>query len=232
MKWVVYLLGLMLVIGAAQAATIHGSVYDFYLDEVENGKAVITTEPKQQQVLADSSYSFEVEAGEYDLFVYKLENGEITMAAKETLIVSKDGTYNVDVILFPYFEEQNIIQESQDLFQERNELNLNLWPIWLLFVGSLVVLTGLMFLAFVKLKKLKPVVMPREEKLGGELEKIVDYLKKEGGRATQKDIRKEFPLSEGKISLMISELEEKEIVKRIKKGRGNIIVLNEPKKEN
>lgn len=218
-------MGLLLVIGAAQAATIHGSVYDFYLNEVENGKAVITTEPKQQQVLVDSSYSFEIEAGEYDLFVYKLENGEITMAAKETLMVSKDGTYNVDVILFPYFEEQNIIQESQDLFQERNEVELNLWPIWLLFVGSLVVLGGLMFLAFVKLKKLKPVIMPKETKLNDELEKIVDYLKKEGGRATQKDIRKEFPLSEGKVSLMISDLEEKEVVKRIKKGRGNIIVL-------
>ena len=49
---------------------------------------------------------------------------------------------------------------------------------------------------------------------------------KEGGRVTQKEIRKKIPLSEAKISLMISELEEKGVLKRIKKGRGNIIVLN------
>ena len=58
-----------------------------------------------------------------------------------------------------------------------------------------------------------------------DINKIVDILKKEGGRATQKDIRKEAPLSEAKISLMIAELEHKGIIKKIKKGRGNIIVL-------
>ena len=54
---------------------------------------------------------------------------------------------------------------------------------------------------------------------------VLKFIKKEGKRTTQKDIRKQFPLSESKISLVISELEEKELIKRIKKGRGNIIIL-------
>ena len=54
-------------------------------------------------------------------------------------------------------------------------------------------------------------------------------LKEEGGRATQKAKRKEIQLSEAKISLMIEELEHKGIVEKIKKGRGNIIIL---KKDN
>ena len=41
----------------------------------------------------------------------------------------------------------------------------------------------------------------------------------------QKDIRKNFPSSEAKISLILTELEEKGIIKKIKRGRGNIIVL-------
>ena len=49
----------------------------------------------------------------------------------------------------------------------------------------------------------------------------------EGGRTTQKDIRKRIPLSEAKVSLLISELESMGKIKKIKKGRGNIIVLNE-----
>ena len=84
MKWVAYLFVLCLVILSAQAATIQGSVYDFYLNPVE-GKAVITTEPNQQMVLQDSTYSFEVEAGQYDLFAYELKDGQIISAIKETL---------------------------------------------------------------------------------------------------------------------------------------------------
>jgi uncharacterized membrane protein len=58
-----------------------------------------------------------------------------------------------------------------------------------------------------------------------ESKKVLDFIKQEGGRTTQKDIRMKFPSSEAKISLIISELEHKGIIKKIKKGRGNIIVL-------
>jgi len=58
-----------------------------------------------------------------------------------------------------------------------------------------------------------------------QLEKLVEYIKTEGGRVTQKDIRKKFPFSEAKISLMIAELEDKGVLKKIKRGRGNIIIL-------
>jgi uncharacterized membrane protein len=56
-------------------------------------------------------------------------------------------------------------------------------------------------------------------------EQLLEIIKKEGGRTTQKDLRKLMPLSEAKISLMVSELEHKGIVEKIKKGRGNIIIL-------
>jgi uncharacterized membrane protein len=58
-----------------------------------------------------------------------------------------------------------------------------------------------------------------------DLQKMIDAIRKEGGRTTQKDIRKQIPLSEAKISLMISELEHKGVVEKVKKGRGNIIIL-------
>ena len=55
-------------------------------------------------------------------------------------------------------------------------------------------------------------------------DKILTMLK-EHKRLTQKEIRKDIPLSEAKISLIISEMEHKGLVEKIKKGRGNIIVL-------
>jgi uncharacterized membrane protein len=43
-------------------------------------------------------------------------------------------------------------------------------------------------------------------------------------RLTQKDIRRKIPYSEAKISLVLSDLEAQGIIRKIRKGRGNIIV--------
>ena len=51
-------------------------------------------------------------------------------------------------------------------------------------------------------------------------------IKKEGSRMVQKDIVQKTGLSEAKISLMITDLESKGIIRKIKKGRANIIILN------
>ena len=64
-----------------------------------------------------------------------------------------------------------------------------------------------------------------EKETINDLNQIIKIIKDEGGRATQKEIRKKIPLSEAKISLMIAELEHEGKVKKIKKGRGNIIIL-------
>ncbi len=54
--------------------------------------------------------------------------------------------------------------------------------------------------------------------------KILDIIKKEK-RTTQKEIRSQIPLSEAKISLIISDLEDKGMIRKIKKGRGNILIF-------
>jgi uncharacterized membrane protein len=61
-----------------------------------------------------------------------------------------------------------------------------------------------------------------------DLDNILKIIREEGGRATQKDIRRKTPLSEAKVSLMISELEAKGKIEKIKKGRGNIVVIKNP----
>ncbi len=61
-----------------------------------------------------------------------------------------------------------------------------------------------------------------------DLQSIISFIEKEGGRTTQKELRKHFPYSEAKISLMLAELEHKNTLEKIKKGRGNIIILKAP----
>ncbi|MFH1209912.1 MAG: winged helix-turn-helix transcriptional regulator [archaeon] len=57
-----------------------------------------------------------------------------------------------------------------------------------------------------------------------ELNKIHNMIK-QAKRITQKDIRKQTGLSEAKISLVISQLESEGKIKKIKKGRTNVIII-------
>jgi len=75
----------------------------------------------------------------------------------------------------------------------------------------------------------KPVEEEKKKtpKLSEELQQVYGIILEAGGRVTQKEIRKQIPLSEAKISLMVSELESKGYVEKIKKGRGNIIIIKQ-----
>ena len=110
----------------------------------------------------------------------------------------------------------------------------------LLFViiGSVFVISILLVVYFLKKGKKKEYIQEKKEESFDEtkeekevdapesLDRVIRIIKENNGRVTQREIRKQIPLSEAKISLMITELEDKGIVKRIKKGRGNIIILN------
>ncbi len=65
-----------------------------------------------------------------------------------------------------------------------------------------------------------------EEKLDKYALEVLDVLKRSGNRLTQKELcEKVSSVGEAKISLIVSELEALGKVKKIKKGRGNIIIL-------
>ena len=58
------------------------------------------------------------------------------------------------------------------------------------------------------------------------LNQTLEIIKKNEGRITQKKLRKEMMhLSEGKVSLILTELEHKGQIEKVKKGRGNVILL-------
>jgi uncharacterized membrane protein len=57
---------------------------------------------------------------------------------------------------------------------------------------------------------------------------VLTIMEKNGGRITQLELRKLLPYSEAKVSLIVSDLESRGIIKKIKKGRGNILIINKP----
>ncbi|MCD4806661.1 MAG: MarR family transcriptional regulator [Methanococcoides sp.] len=72
--------------------------------------------------------------------------------------------------------------------------------------------------------KVEPPVLPDD------LREVLDIVIANGGRITQKDLRGKLRYSEAKVSLIVSDLENRGLVDKFKKGRGNIIIIPDDRK--
>jgi uncharacterized membrane protein len=63
--------------------------------------------------------------------------------------------------------------------------------------------------------------------LPADLQEIMDIIRGQGGRITQKDLRSKLKYSEGKVSLMLADLERRELIEKFKRGRGNVVILRD-----
>ncbi|MBN2423006.1 hypothetical protein JXB41_07305 [Candidatus Woesearchaeota archaeon] len=213
----------ILLLQISYAATIHGTVYDISLKKVKNIIVEVNSSPNQRYLAAEGTYSFELARGDYQITsIY--ENADIKMSTIENITISDEGDYVLDLFLFPDLEEEESLFEDIDFdisapFEKRFNLSVLILPLALLMLFTLVLL-------FLRLKRIVKNEQVIEEKLlDNNIKDIVVLLEKNKGRMTQKQIRKEIPLSEAKISLMIAELESLGKIRKIKKGRGNIIIL-------
>jgi len=229
---------LLISIENCYAATIHGNIYDPDLNKMEGRTEVeVDSSPRQYQVSTDGTYSFFLLVGKYTIKAKYEEHGRLKYIAEERIVVRDEGRFIHDIVMYPSPEEEERLLNKT---LERPEDNPNKTQDILLFViiGSVFVISILLVAYFLRKEKKKEHVQVKEEESFAateeekdvdspeSLDKVIRIIKENNGRVTQKEIRKQIPLSEAKISLMITELEDKGIVKRIKKGRGNIIILS------
>ena len=195
------------------SATIYGTIYDLSLDKAKDVRVEINTEPKQLYVSKNGSYAFNVPNGNYKVEAKQYIGNFLESSVLENITVKDDGNYVLDLILFPSLDEGEL-EYDIDIINPFPETRTNIQLLILFLVIAFIVFYIIRNTSF-KAKK--------EEDI--DLERIIKIIKQEGGRTTQKHIRKQIPLSEAKISLMIDELEHKGVIEKIKKGRGNIIIL-------
>lgn len=218
MRPLILILVLLLFPQLVFSATIYGTIYDFSLDRAKDVRVEINTEPRQFYVSKNGSYAFNVPNGKYNVEAKQYVGALLKASTIEDIIIKSEGTYVLDLILFPNIDEDEL-EEDIDIIDPYPERKLNLMPL-VIFILFLAIA---LFIFYTKSKKK---ISGKEEKYeDNDLEQIIKIIKHEGGRTTQREIRKEIPLSESKISLMIAELEHKGIIEKIKKGRGNIIIL-------
>ena len=226
LRVLIYALTFLFLIYPLNAATIYGTVYDLSLKKIDNARVEINTTPKQFMIAQNGSYSFNVANGIYKIKAQLMQKGAAIASVQENITIERDGSYVLDLILFPDVEE-GIEDIGVDLNNELIELEdgKNNFMIGIIFsLIIFIVIVGVYYLRTKKQAK-EPEIEEQETGHQDDLGQVINLIKQEGGRTTQKEIRKQIPLSEAKISLMVTELEHKGIIEKIKKGRGNIIIL-------
>lgn len=220
MKKLLLLLVFLILIESCLAATIHGTIYDENLDVIKNAVVEVDSTPNQRFVAKDGAYSFTLPEGTYTITTKYDDH-----ATKEEIVIEEEGDYVLDLFLFPSFEDEDElmggieeISIEDEYFEEGKKIKTSY------LISGLIILLVLGVI-FYFLKPKKPEIKSGIEDTEDETEKYLDFIKKQGGRTTQKEIRKHFPMSEAKISLVITELEHRGKVEKIRKGRSNIIIL-------
>ncbi len=207
------------------AAEITGKTYSPELEPLKNVVVEINTQPKQI-IVTDPSYSFTVSPGTY-VIKARYENDE-EYYLEENITVKEEGKFSHDLILFYTLEDEDLeLPELDDLNLQTPKSN---YLLYIIFIIAIII--GFFSQKIFKRKSkefneptTEGEVKEIQEELKDDLTKVLEILKNNNGRINQKELRKQLNLSEAKVSLMISELEALNKVKRIKKGRGNIIVL-------
>lgn len=223
-------------------AYIHGSIYDWEsFDLAKNVIVDINSVPKQTFVSKEGIYSFEVAPGSYLIRAVLTEDGLVKLNAEENIQIVDDSSYIVDLVLFPPLEDDMSIldylgmdtdldiEAFSDLGDEEGVFD---GLIFLIFF----IVAALILIVYFYFRKFKVSGKPEEKIADTKVEKpiideksleVLNIIKNAGGRMTQKDLRDRVSFSEAQVSLILTELESMGRIKKIKKGRGNIIRILE-----
>ncbi|MFH1440144.1 MAG: hypothetical protein ABIG89_06245 [Candidatus Woesearchaeota archaeon] len=221
---------LLVLIKVSTAATLKGNVYDINLEPLNDVIVKVNTQPQQQMIVKDGNYIFELTPGMYKIEGRYFEDNILKYEDIQDVEIKNEGEFVYDLILFPSLEEdQKLFDDSELDLENPYDMNGNYQTKnVIVIIGSIVfsfLTAGLAFWWIRKRKKeIKTSIGTKTDENDEYYNMILNIIKKHR-RITQKEIRKEVPLSEAKISLIISEMVHKGAIEKIKKGRGNIIVL-------
>lgn len=188
------------------AAVLQGTVYDFGLSTVENAVVEVNTTPNQLMVARNGTYRFGIPEGTFTVTAVKDE-----LFIEEAITIREDGEYVLDLILLPELSVEESLMESDE------ELDLPPLPdgsgmvYW--WAGALLLVLGVVGWLFSR----------KREHLPKDLEKVMGIIRDAGGRIPQKDIYRKVSWSESKVSLMLDDLEARDLIRRVKKGRSKVV---------
>lgn len=195
-----------------------------------------------QAVLEEGNYSVELPPGEYTVTAYYYEESKLKYYFQEKMKVEGEEI-NYDIMLFPPNEFEQVVEfigeadtgeeileiPEPEPAEQKEAAGIGLE--WILLPIALLVVAAYLLIfrkkgASKAPEEVKKVELPPKE-LDAEEKKLLEILKSSEGMSTQKELRDIFKCTETKMSLLVSSLEARGLVKRIKRGRENIVKLKE-----
>lgn len=217
----------------ASAAVVEGTLYDYAFNPIA-GTVQVNSTPAQKVVAVNGTYGFEVGPGTYLLLAVSRENA----SSSQVLVVEREGTYRLDIVILDELGLNQPDNSSLGLLEAGGLPDLGEgvdgasgfsgWQ----WAGALIVLAVAGYYYLRKRKTAGPhkteesppsSPSANQPELADERE-VMAALDASGGLLTQKDLRKALPhWSEARVSLVVTSLEAAGKLKKIKKGRGNVI---------
>ncbi len=236
-----------------QATVLRGTVYDANLNALPKALVEINSTPRQTMVATRGEYYFNVTPGYYEItavFENASTSADALVASEGEFridLVMIDVEIGVEELnettaslSFPSALNETLTEEKTVATPPTQNEVLAFLAITALAIAAITA-TALLFTRFKKQAKIEArmkarkkarreveeIVKEKQVVLTREQRELLEKIKGAGGSLTQKELRKQVDYSEAKVSLDLDVLESQGLIKRIKKGRGNIIVAKE-----
>ena len=226
-------------------------------EALENTIVEVNSTPLQYMVASSGSYTFNLPEGAYMIRAGYYRGNLLEYCAEEEITIIGDGDFVLDLLMFPPIEEVYLCENinfSEDLvdYEEfhEDEAGSTALPYAIGILSVLAIVSSLFLWKRGKKvtrrdgtgekedygyepvepkpeapEELEPV--DTESLIPSDLREVLAIIRDRGGRITQKDLRLRLNCSEAKVSLMVTDLEDRGLVKKVKKGRGNVIILTD-----
>lgn len=230
-------------VSGAHAATVEGTIYAWsdFEKPMRNAILEINSVPAQSKVSTDGTYVFDnLPPGNYTIKAKYYRNNVLELAEEEDIqIVESEGKFNIDILLFPPTDPE--LEYLGDINLTGNiEIKDESDPTYY-FILFFILIAVFIFIYYIYYRSYKKKTvgavevsndrpaqqaptMPKTTQLPDDLHELYALIVKRGGRVTQKDLRGDMKCSEAKVSLMLDDLEDRGYIKKLKKGRSNIII--------
>jgi uncharacterized membrane protein len=211
---------LLVLFSLAFPIQVYGDIYE--AGTLERLNSVVLTVSADhysyRQVFSSSNYSIDLPDGSYDIKVEHYSDGVLTHEFNESVNLNGQKA-RMDFVLEPL----------------PSQVDLRFYAIAGVLIILLLIIIHRILLIHFPAKK-PPLINTSEEvqektiELDNEAKKVLDIIESNEGRMTQKELKEILNYSDSKMSLIIAELEHFGLIKKFKRGRGNIIKKIEKKK--
>lgn len=249
----IFLIILMLtlpLVHAVETSTVHGTIYKINSYElVDNAIVQVNSTPFQSYTAKNGSYSFNLTPGNYSINASYYKNERLVAYKEETIKIKASGDYLVDIIIVPLSNSTDVADIISSI---RNDpfivtKDATTMGVAILTIIAILIFAGTIILFIIHRGKFinnnentsseensnfPTRYVSEGEPLPSDLQEVMDILVAHGGRISQRDLRHKMKYSEAKVSLMVSELENRGLIEKFKKGRGNILIIKYQNNQN